>query len=73
MVNPMAPIEEVLRVEEAQQEKERNEKLEAFVEGLKGQIEIGGLDFKRNIDSYLKSHRVKPGVKKIIEEVLGDG
>jgi len=73
LVHPMAPIEEVLRVEEAEKEKERNEKLEAFVEGLKGQIEIGGLDFKRNISDYLKSHRVKPGVKRIIEEVLGDG
>jgi DNA repair exonuclease SbcCD nuclease subunit len=72
-VNPIAPIEEVLRVEEAKEEKERNEKLEAFVEGLKEQVELNGLDFKRNITKYLNSHRVKPSVKRIIEEVLGNG
>ena len=48
LVHPMATIEEVLRIEKAQQEKERNEKLEALVEGLKGQIEIGG----KNAEKY---------------------
>jgi len=72
-VHPLAPITEVLRVDQAAEEKERNEKLEAFVEGVRKDVQIEGLDFKHNIDSYLKSHRVKPSVRKLIEGVLSDG
>jgi hypothetical protein len=72
-VHPLAPITEVLRVDQAAEEKERNEKLEAFVEGIRKDVQIEGLDFKHNIDSYLKSHRVKPSVRKLIEGVLSDG
>jgi DNA repair exonuclease SbcCD nuclease subunit len=72
-VHPLAPIQEVLLVEEAAEQKERNEKLEAFVEGIRKDIQIEGLDFKHNIHSYLNSHRIKPSVKRLIEAIMANG
>jgi DNA repair exonuclease SbcCD nuclease subunit len=67
---PVKAISNIMRIEEAQQEKEKNEKLIAFVEGLKEDTQIEGLDFLNNLKSYLDNNDVDQGVKNIIEEII---
>lgn len=67
---PIKPIEEVMDLSEVKEEKQKNEELEAFISGLKDEVQIEGLDFKRNLQSHLKKNKVENGVKSIIEEVL---
>ena len=70
IIVPVKPISEVMRVDEAQQEKERNEKLEAFVEGLRDESEIEGLDFIKNLDEYISSTELSQEIKDIIGEII---
>jgi exonuclease SbcD len=67
---PVKPIEEVMNVEKAEQEKERNEQLEAFVSKLTGDVNIEGLDFLRNLETYIAENEVESPVKDFINEVV---
>ena len=66
------PFEEVMNIEEAKKEKERNKELEDFVEGL-SDTNIEGLDFKKNLIDHLTKNKGKigDGVIDIINEVIG--
>ena len=67
---PIKPFEEVMDVRTATAKKERNEELESFVEKLSGDIEIQGLDFKRNVSTYLSENKEDPRVEQFILEVM---
>jgi DNA repair exonuclease SbcCD nuclease subunit len=67
----VAPSKEVLNLGEAKEERERNEKLEAFVQSLSN-VEDLGLDFLGNLSAAMQSKRVDKGTREIIREVLRD-
>lgn len=64
---PIAPAEEVFRMERSLQEKERNEKLDSFVKGLSNHKSME-LSFMDNLHLYLKKNNVSEEIKTIIEE-----
>lgn len=69
---PVKPYEEVFRVEEALQEKEKSENLEAFIEKLEqtDTENIEGLDFRKNLYQWVEENKdtEEQGVLDIIEE-----
>ena len=67
---PIKPFDEVMDVKKAEQRKERNEELEAFVSKLSGDVNIEGLDFVKNIEAYMEDNPVPGSVKDFVEEML---
>lgn len=67
---PIKPIKEVMNWEQAQEEKVKNQELENFIEGLKGDVELHGVDFKRNLKEYLEEKEVPEGVDNMIKEMM---
>lgn len=67
---PVKPIEEVMDLSKVEEEKKKNKELEAFVAGLKDEVQIEGLDFAKNLKTYLTKNKVECGVRRIIKEVL---
>ena len=69
---PVAPIEEVMDVDRAVEEKRRNEELELFVQGLASYD--GALDqelsFERRLREALASNKVSQGVRDMVNELL---
>lgn len=68
---PIKPAEEVLNRERIEQVQERDERLEAFVEGLSTEYSVQ-LDFRANLGEFLKENKVRLGVKDIFKEVLSE-
>ena len=68
---PCSPPEEVLDRSKIEQVAERDEKLEAFVQGLTGEYDVS-LDFRRNLHEFLVANKVEEEVKGILSEVLDD-
>jgi DNA repair protein SbcD/Mre11 len=62
---PIKPAEEVFKMEQVMKTKERDEKLEAFVEGLSSHKEMG-LSFEENLLSYMAANNVDPSIQEII-------
>jgi len=50
--------------------KERNERMESFIDRLKSSKEVG-LSFEKNLENYLANNRVRSSVKSIIYECIG--
>jgi len=69
---PHKPFEEIMNIQEAEKEKEKNKELEDFVEGL-SDTNIEGLDFKKNLIDHLTKNKdvLSKGIIAIIEEVIG--
>jgi len=68
---PIEPMEDVMDLQTAMEEKERNEKLEAFVKGLKeDNTKNPDLNFLQNLERYCDENGIKKPVLDIIEEVL---
>jgi len=69
---PHRPFNEVFDETKIEEEKERNEILEAFVDSLQNDIEFTGLDFTKNLQEYLqKTEDLQEGTIKMIEEMIG--
>ena len=66
---PIKPAEEVFKIEQVIKTKERDEKLEAFVEGLSVHKEMG-LSFEDNLNSYLIANEISQPIQDIIKENL---
>jgi DNA repair exonuclease SbcCD nuclease subunit len=64
---PIKPAEEVFKMEQIMKTKERDEKLEAFVEGLSTHKEMG-LSFSENLLAYMTVNNVDPFIQEIIRE-----
>lgn len=58
----------VMRLEEADEKKEQNEKLEAWIEHLGEEVEVEGLDFIKNLEVYCNENNLEEGVVKFIRE-----
>ena len=68
---PVKPAEEVLDRGKVEERHDRDERLEAFVQGLSEEYSVD-LDFRKNLDEFLLANKVESGVRQIVEEVLGD-
>jgi len=64
--------ENIFDLTKAETEKEENEVLLAFVERLKKNVKLEGLDFSKNIKTYMEEHmeEIDHGTKRILKEVL---
>ncbi len=69
---PIDPIEDVMDMETAIAEKERNEELEAFVNGLKDDPSTQDLNFLKSLYEYIKKNNIQEPVAKIIEQAIGE-
>lgn len=69
----IAPADKVFNVSSIVEDKERNEKLEAFIEGLSDGAEIEGLDFMENLHTYLLKNEVDEDVKEAVYHLVGEG
>jgi len=67
---PHKPFSEVFDLSKYEAEKERDEKLEAFMERITGEVELEGLDFIKNMDAYVSSAELDDMTLNIIEEVM---
>jgi len=67
---PVLPIGKVFDLEEIEEEKEKNEELNAFVLGLEKDTEIQGLNYSENVYELAKNAKVKKPVIELIEESL---
>jgi len=64
---PIQPPEEVFEMERVMKEKERDEKITAFISGLSDQKEIG-LSFESNLNAHFRENKTKQEIIDIIEE-----
>jgi hypothetical protein len=66
---PIKSAEEVFKMEQVIKAKERNDKMEAFVEKLSNDfVKDMGLSFGDNLDIYMKANRIDDSIKTIIRE-----
>lgn len=65
------PAEEVFDLAKVETERQRDEKMETFVNGLKDTVDVS-LDFKDNVRAYCIKNKVDDGVIGVINEVLSD-
>lgn len=64
------PIEKgVINREHIDKKKVRDDRIDAYTDRLREDVEIG-LDFRQNMKEYIQSHRVRKGVRNIINEVV---
>ena len=70
---PIEPFEQVFDMAKVSAEKERNEKMEAFVDRLTGEAELEGLDFVKNMHSFVEKNKeeIDDTTQEIIGEVMG--
>ena len=73
--NTVKPVYLPIRKEDVTREhiesrEDHDERIEAFVERLKGDVEIG-LSFEENLREFLDKNKTKEDVKKIVWEVVG--
>jgi hypothetical protein len=71
---PCEPFEQVFDMAKVSAEKERDEKMEAFVDRLTGEAELEGLDFIKNMYTFVRKNKeeIDEATQEIIEEVMGD-
>jgi hypothetical protein len=68
---PCEPFDKVFNMAVYEDEKEKDEKMEAFVERLTGDVELEGLDFIKNMDTFMsKQEDLDDVTVGIIEEVM---
>lgn len=69
---PIQPSNEIMELEKYEEKKERNEKLDGYIESLSQDTEYEGFGFSENLDVYCKENNVeKSVVNKIWEAVNG--
>ncbi len=67
---PIDPPEDVFNIEAAEAKKEKDEKLEAFVEKVREDTEITGLDYVKNLGERLTGEDIKEGVRVVGKEIV---
>ena len=66
----VAPAKSVLRIAEADEERERNKELESFVEQIGRKNNTPDLDFLANLNALVKSEGVSDAVAQSINKVV---
>lgn len=71
---PIEPFEQVFNMEKVEAEKQKDKKMEAFVDRLTGEAELEGLDFVKNIYTFVQKNKkeIDDATQEIIEEVMGN-
>lgn len=69
---PIEPAEKVFRMDMVEKTKERNEKLDSFIEGLSTHKEMG-MSFGDNLAEYMKTNKIDKAVQDIIWEGMQNG
>lgn len=71
---PCEPFEQVFDMAKVTAEKERDKKMEAFVDRLTGETELEGLDFIKNMYRFVDKNKeeIDEATQEIIGEVMGD-
>jgi len=71
---PCEPFDQVFDMAKVSAEKERDKKMEAFVNKLTGEAELEGLDFIKNLHSFVGMNKLEidDATQEIIEEVMSD-
>jgi len=67
---PIEPFKAVMNVEKAKKERKKNEELGTFVDGLKNDVKLTGLDFKNNLIVYVEANKIRNGVNSVLKEVM---
>jgi len=69
---PVKPFEQVFNLEKIEAEKEKDEKMEIFVNRLTGKAELEGLDFVKNMDTFVRNNKdeIDDATQEIIGEVM---
>ena len=67
---PIRPIEDVMNLELADERKERNEALEAFMTGLSSEYKVE-LSFEDNLTNLMKANNVDREVQGIAYTMIG--
>jgi len=67
---PIKPFEEVMDLTQAISVKERDERMESFVDTLSGEIVLEGMIYKDNMKQYIEEKKVPKGVQDVIWEAL---
>ena len=74
---PVKPFKEVVNLERAEYEKEKNEKLEILAQSLKKKSRLKGLNYTvrvfERVKALKKAKALQPLTEKIIGEIMGDG
>lgn len=70
---PIAPYLDVIDIEKSEQAKERDERIEAFVESLDGDYDKEGINFRDNMQSFIKNNNIPDPVVRIINECMETG
>jgi len=68
---PALSFDTVFRLEEAVKTKERNEKLETFIQGLTYHKDIG-LSFTENLFSYMKNNGVEESIQNLFRRMMDE-
>jgi len=68
---PIEPADKVFDLTKIKTEKEVNEKLKVFVDGLKEQ-EVRELDFEKELERYIRENKVDEYVQLILNEIMED-
>ncbi|MHA2065066.1 MAG: metallophosphoesterase family protein [Candidatus Thorarchaeota archaeon] len=71
---PIKPFDQVFDMTKVEEEKKRNKEMEAFVERLTGEVELEGLDFVKNINTFVETYKeeIDQDTQDIIGEVMKD-
>ena len=67
---PCKPIEEVMDLSGAGAEKEHDRELREFVDKLRDDVEIAGLDYLTNLSEYIKAQGIPSNVTNLIDEAI---
>ena len=69
---PCEPFEQVFDMAKVSAEKERDEKMETFVDRLTGEAELEGLDFIKNMHTFVEKNKkeIDDATQEVIEEVM---
>jgi predicted phosphodiesterase len=71
---PCEPFDQVFDMAKVSAEKARDEKMETFVDRLTGEAELEGLDFIKNMHTFVGKNKeeIDDATQEVIEEVMGD-
>lgn len=67
---PIHPYQDVIDIEKSEQVKERDEKIEAFVESLDGEYDREGVNFRENLSRFIKTNDIPKPVIEIINQSM---
>ena len=69
---PNAPFSEIMDLKKSEKQKEKDERMQAFVSGLTTE-KPAGLDFVGNLDAFIKANGITEDVTKVIHDSMKEG